>query len=74
MARVSFREAVRVEQIHCEACGQTIGVFERARAIRADGTEFMGPREELRYELQTPGAVAVHEQCHCAPETVRHTK
>lgn len=62
-----------MEPIHCEVCSETIGVYERARAIHADGTDFVGAREELRYELQTPGTIAVHEQCYRGPEPVRHS-
>jgi hypothetical protein len=62
-----------MEQILCEVCGQIIGVYEPARAIRADGVEVIGARDEFRCELQTPGTVAVHEQCRRAPESVRQT-
>jgi hypothetical protein len=63
-----------MEPIHCEVCGESVGVYEPSRAIRADGTEFIGPRELLRSELGFPGAVAVHERCYRGPEPVRHTE
>ena len=63
-----------MEPIHCEVCGQPIGAFEPSRAIRADGTEFIGPRESLRSELRSPGTVVVHEGCYRGPEPVRHAE
>lgn len=47
-----------MDWIYCEHCGQIIGAYEPARAIRADGTSLQGPTLELRSELKTPGTVA----------------
>ena len=62
-----------MDWIYCEHCGQIIGAYEPARAIRADRTSLQGPTLELRSELKTPGTVAVHERCYRVLETPRQS-
>ena len=66
-------EAVAMELIHCEVCGQVIGAYEPALAIRGDRTVLIRAREKLRCELQTSGTTAVHKQCNPVREPVRHS-
>jgi hypothetical protein len=52
-----------MERQWCPYCGEVIGVYEPARVVLEDGNHVPGSLLTLRPELQTPGAVAVHERC-----------
>jgi hypothetical protein len=53
-----------MDRLHCPYCGDVIGVYEPARVILDDGSDRPGSLLTLRFELQTPGSILVHERCY----------
>lgn len=60
-----------MEQRRCPSCGETFGVYEPIRVVRADATEQRGSGLTLGDQLEAPGSVAVHEQCYGAWQAQR---
>ena len=50
----------------CAHCQDIIGVYEPMMVVLRDGSERAGSRLTLKSELNEPGNVALHEQCHHA--------
>jgi hypothetical protein len=58
-----------VRQLRCARCGEPIGVYEPiVLLLHEDGSERRGSILTLEGQLETPGAVVLHDACRVSLE------
>jgi len=55
-----------MDRPRCARCQDIIGVYEPMVVILPDGSKRAGSHLTLKSELNEPGSVALHEECHHA--------
>jgi len=53
-----------MDRVHCDHCGDVVGVYEPARLQLADGTARSGSLVSFDELLTASGGIVVHGRCH----------
>ena len=60
---------VDVNRLRCQHCGEIVGVYEPARLVLSDGTNWRGSPLTFDVAVEAHGAIVVHERCYKAFDT-----